>query len=913
MAETRAKRVKASEELKLFPFAGEPLEEYKDFVRQLQEHLRSKCGKVVDHLVPREDRKALLNLFQYHVNNVGNPDGKCRYGLATRGIELSLLNTLFDTLHLNPYGLKYKGLVDPESSFGYFTLGHQEAAIWALKAARTRMQSHGFNVPHVVDDGANTPVRSAATLVDMTVCVDVHACPCDVPAEVCKCSIVYCPLLPPHATDAVFDRIRSRIRALREQYGERCYVHLQASNFGDLLAFGEDYNILLPNSNKYLMFPPLPGTKFDTSKLFFVDSISLSASNSSECSVFSGVLLTTSATQKEFNSATVAYIDAEDSTVVGSANGHLLLIDHYFYTRFPPQSVHSASQATDLEEAVEYLRVHHLSSAQRQVYLSLNEYMALVKRHSMGYPANHLWSDRELDDLFLLLIQHKMLRNMENPVLFDWVDLRLSVSKTSKGEAYVEKFRREIVQFFEELFFPHDVPGTFHGFVTTGGTEGNYAGLMVAHRELGPDAMLFLTSETHYSVSKGAAIFNLPTVQVLTSSEVTGAMDPDDLRFKILANRKKNPNLKVVVNVNIASTLKGSIDNLRDIHNVLDACDVATSDRWLHCDGALQGPMLPFCDDPAEVVPFILAHDDPRYVPINSIAISGHKFLGAPFPCGVCLLRSAPIVKTLVVPRLAQLDSLISPLLTPAGSPGAVSPVDVEVVAPACASAGIATSTTIPDDKAAAVAAAAGGRDASKEDSSTQVTGVSMSVKANAVPATVSVVAAETAEVASSSIPPSPSSPRLLSVQPSTSQAQQRRVQRAVKHPARYIREYLQQFGSITTGSRNDYLIVVIWKRIKQLGMGGLKQYAQHCFQLAAQGAELINAARADTGIRAQVNPHSNIILLRPAVSVAVAELFNLPITQDLGSMSHIDVLPHVTLADIEQLVEAMKRYPPTV
>ena len=55
----------------------------------------------------------------------------------------------------------------------------------------------------------------------------------------------------------------------------------------------------------------------------------------------------------------------------------------------------------------------------------------------------------------------------------------------------------------------------------------------------------------------------------------------------------------------------------------------------MHCDGALVGAMLsymlPKCDDS-------LTFDNPY---IDSIAVSGHKMLGCPMPCGIVITRRA--------------------------------------------------------------------------------------------------------------------------------------------------------------------------------------------------------------------------------------------------------------------------------
>ena len=74
--------------------------------------------------------------------------------------------------------------------------------------------------------------------------------------------------------------------------------------------------------------------------------------------------------------------------------------------------------------------------------------------------------------------------------------------------------------------------------------------------------------------------------------------------------------------------MKGAIDNLDTIRAIID--DLALPRSYIHADGALHGMILPFVDDPQ---PF--AFDSG----IDSIAISGHKMIGSPIPCGVVVTK----------------------------------------------------------------------------------------------------------------------------------------------------------------------------------------------------------------------------------------------------------------------------------
>ena len=64
------------------------------------------------------------------------------------------------------------------------------------------------------------------------------------------------------------------------------------------------------------------------------------------------------------------------------------------------------------------------------------------------------------------------------------------------------------------------------------------------------------------------------------------------------------------------------------MRDILD--DLAVSNCYIHADAALSGMILPFVDDP-QPYGFDAGFD--------SVAVSGHKMIGAPLPCGVALTR----------------------------------------------------------------------------------------------------------------------------------------------------------------------------------------------------------------------------------------------------------------------------------
>jgi histidine decarboxylase len=208
----------------------------------------------------------------------------------------------------------------------------------------------------------------------------------------------------------------------------------------------------------------------------------------------------------------------------------------------------------------------------------------------------------------------------------------------------------EVVRFFADLF--HAPADGFWGYVTHGGTEGNLYGLFLG-RELYPDGIVYFSEETHYSVPKLLRLLGLKSIMI--RSLPSGAMDGEDLEESLRLHRE----VPAIVVANIGTTMKGAQD---DIHGILRALDVATQRRhYIHGDAALHGMILPFVEGAPEF-DFSL--------PVDSIAVSGHKMIGSPIPCGVVVARRQNVDRIArSVEYVGTLDTTIS------GSRNAVTPV----------------------------------------------------------------------------------------------------------------------------------------------------------------------------------------------------------------------------------------------
>ena len=251
----------------------------------------------------------------------------------------------------------------------------------------------------------------------------------------------------------------------------------------------------------------------------------------------------------------------------------------------------------------------------------------------IGYPSNALFDYSPLFDFL-----RYPLNNVGDP--YDDSSYALGT----------REFEQEVLAFFAGLY---KIPeSNFWGYVTNGGTEGNMHGLFLA-RELYPNGILYFSADSHYSITKIARVLNMESIIVPATSE--GSIDVRQLDTLIAKNQNRTP----IFNLNIGTTMRGGIDSVDGVLEVLNRHGIR--EYHIHCDAALFGMILPFLEG-APVVDFTK--------PIDSVAISGHKFIGSPVPCGVSLTKKEYIEKiTRPIEYIETVDTTIS------GSRNAFSPM----------------------------------------------------------------------------------------------------------------------------------------------------------------------------------------------------------------------------------------------
>lgn len=193
--------------------------------------------------------------------------------------------------------------------------------------------------------------------------------------------------------------------------------------------------------------------------------------------------------------------------------------------------------------------------------------------------------------------------------------------QTSNYKINTHRFEKEVIDQFAALF--HIPKDHYWGYVTNGGTEGNLYGLLVA-RERYPQGMVYYSDQTHYSVAKIVRLLRMEATEVPATHD--GEIDYQCLQEAILAHPDKTP----IVVLNIGTTMKGAID---DVVRVIDLfSDLDIRHYHLHCDAAFFGMLLPYISElRCERFDFRMG--------IDSIAVSGHKMIGTPMPCGIVIVK----------------------------------------------------------------------------------------------------------------------------------------------------------------------------------------------------------------------------------------------------------------------------------
>ncbi|MDI9339368.1 MAG: aminotransferase class I/II-fold pyridoxal phosphate-dependent enzyme [Sediminibacterium sp.] len=198
-----------------------------------------------------------------------------------------------------------------------------------------------------------------------------------------------------------------------------------------------------------------------------------------------------------------------------------------------------------------------------------------------------------------------------------------------KGTHEIE---RDLIKICAEEIFDAEA-GQYDGYVASGGTEANIEALWIYrnyfmhefHAQLHEIAIVY-SEDTHYSIPKGLDLLNLSGIIIPVHSK-TRELDIKSLEQQ-LEEALKNGKKYFIVNVNMATTMFGSVD---DINKITDLLNLLHIHYKLHVDGAYGGFIYPFITNNN---PFTFRNKN-----ITSFSLDGHKLLQAPYGTGIFLIR----------------------------------------------------------------------------------------------------------------------------------------------------------------------------------------------------------------------------------------------------------------------------------
>jgi len=269
-----------------------------------------------------------------------------------------------------------------------------------------------------------------------------------------------------------------------------------------------------------------------------------------------------------------------------------------------------SDESVEISESNDNLDTSGTFASETAILQAYDKFLQERSSVHFGYPYNLMYDHQELFDFMKYSIN-----NLGDPFV------------PSNYSVHSRQFECAVIDFFARLWKADK--DSYWGYVTTCGTEGNLHAILVA-RECHPDGILYTSNETHYSIFKAARYYRMDLRSIPTLP--MGEINYELLERELDQNRDK----PAIINVNIGTTVKGAVDNLDRILDILTRLEIPRERYHIHCDGALFALMMPFIDSAPEVS---------FQKPIDSIAVSGHKMLGCPMPCGVTLSRKENVKK----------------------------------------------------------------------------------------------------------------------------------------------------------------------------------------------------------------------------------------------------------------------------
>lgn len=231
-----------------------------------------------------------------------------------------------------------------------------------------------------------------------------------------------------------------------------------------------------------------------------------------------------------------------------------------------------------------------------------------------------LWYPRNLnftisDDIKPLFERH--INNLWNP------------NKEWYSKIHSRVFEQEVIAYRADKYGLKK-ENTF-GYIWSSWTEWNMQWVYLAKKRY-PNGELFFSADTHYSIQKIANIMSLPVHNI--ESDNTWVINYINLKSALLYYKESCNTLwkscNPIIILNAGTTVTWAIDEPSIVCNLLE--EIWINNYYIHIDAALTWGFLPFIENPEK--PYINFN-----LPIHSISISWHKFIGCPIPAGIFISK----------------------------------------------------------------------------------------------------------------------------------------------------------------------------------------------------------------------------------------------------------------------------------
>ncbi len=161
------------------------------------------------------------------------------------------------------------------------------------------------------------------------------------------------------------------------------------------------------------------------------------------------------------------------------------------------------------------------------------------------------------------------------------------------------------------------------GYITSGGTEGNYWAIREGCKRL-PGACVYFSADAHYSIEKYVTDRERTYARVPTDAE--GRMDTEAFKAAVMENSRSVVD-GVIIILTWGTTCSGAIDDVAEITRFLDSRDIP---YFCHLDAAHYGG-IPGNQQNAPII------HDIEALGIDTVAVSFHKYIGTSRVNGIVL------------------------------------------------------------------------------------------------------------------------------------------------------------------------------------------------------------------------------------------------------------------------------------